>query len=82
MPTTRRRRARNPEYSAVARALLDHTQIERTAENRKELERISSQGYRESPTREYPFLVGWAASELERWTVPINSRGSHDDEPD
>jgi hypothetical protein len=67
MPTTRRRRARKPEYSAVVRALLAHDPIERTTENRKELEQLRCQGYLESPTREYPFLVGWAAHELERW---------------
>lgn len=67
MPTTRRRRARKPEYSAVVRALLNHTPIERTAENREELEQLSSQSFLESPSHEYPFLVGWARNELERW---------------
>jgi hypothetical protein len=69
MPTTRRRRSRTPQYSAVVRALLANEPIERTPENRQELKQLSCQGYLESPTREYPFLVGWAARDLERWDL-------------
>lgn len=69
MPTTRRRRSRTPQYSVVVSALLAHEPIERTLQNRQELEQLRCQGYLESPGREYPFLVGWAAREIERWDL-------------
>ena len=69
MPTTRRRRARKAAYSPLVMALLAHQEIPRTPENKQELEMLSNQGYRESPTREYPFLVGWSRLELEHWEL-------------
>jgi hypothetical protein len=67
MPTKRHRRQRAPAYSPVVQALLDNRLIERTPENREELERLRHGAFRESPTREMPFLVGFARAELERW---------------
>jgi hypothetical protein len=67
MPTTRRRRSREREpYHPVVRALLAHEPVERTAQNRRELQQLLDCPF-EGPGRQYPFLCGWAQIELEKW---------------
>ena len=67
MPTTRRRRQRKAAYSPIVQALLDGREIERTPENRAELEQLARCSFTEFPVSALPFLSGWASRLLDQW---------------